>query len=608
MILSKYIYSYNRLFYLCISLLIPFFIHANVSVLTTTGLSNAIKGDGVYVWKNIPYAKPPVGDLRWKAPQEIPSTNKVLSGKGSGCIQEPSRYAGLEGEGVVGSEDCLYLDIYQPEKNSNDKLPVMFWIHGGGNTTGTKDYYNFSKLSASKGIVVVVINYRLGPLGWFRHPAIQSLQDGIDKSSNFGTLDIIMALKWVQKNIHNFDGDKNNVTIFGESAGGHNVMTMLATPLSNGLFHKAISQSGYTTSYTAEQSLGVSSNNSVINDFGSLNVFSNASVSKITDSVIKNFNELDLQSQRRFLKNLKAEDFLAIYLELEKETFDYIPLVNRDGVVIPDEGILSALGNKKYAKNVPVIFGSNKDELSLWLGVNNYFSERTYPFTRLIPIPKIELKNPELYKLWLRVRSEAWKLRGVDEPLLQLEKAGYKNIYAYRFDWDDQKKSFFADFPNMIGAAHGLEIAFLTTEYKFGPVSSYVYPKTDERDQMEETFLSAWSNFAKKGEPIIDNANVQWEKYTSSKQAFMVLDNLNHLRSISDKKNMDDILSFANTNVATDLEKCILVRETVINIGDPNVSLLNNWNNGSCNKFDLEFELRKIEDDLISKYGQVSVF
>ena len=460
----------------------------------------------------------------------------------------------------------MYLDIYQPEKNSNDKLPVMFWIHGGGNTTGTKDYYNFSKLSASKGIVVVVINYRLGPLGWFRHPAIQSLQDGIDKSSNFGTLDIIMALKWVQKNIHNFDGDKNNVTIFGESAGGHNVMTMLATPLSNGLFHKAISQSGYTTSYTAEQSLGVSSNNSVINDFGSLNVFSNASVSKITDNVIKNFNELDLQSQRRFLKNLKAEDFLSIYLELEKKTFDYIPLVNRDGIVIPNEGILSALGNKKYAKNVPVIFGSNKDELSLWLGVNNYFSERTYPFTRLIPIPKIELKNPELYKLWLSVRSEAWKLRGVDEPLLQLEKAGYKNIYAYRFDWDDQKKSFFADFPNMIGAAHGLEIAFLTTDYKFGPVSSYVYPKTDERDQMEETFLSAWSNFAKKGVPIIDNANVQWEKYVSSKQAFMILDNLSQLRLISDKKNMDDILNFANTNVATDLEKCLLVRETVINI------------------------------------------
>ena len=118
----------------------------------------------------------------------------------------------------------------------------------------------------------------------------------------------------------------------------------------------------------------------------------------------------------------------------------------------------------------------------------------------------------------------------------------------------------------MIGAAHGLEIAFLTTEYKFGPVSSYVYPKTDEREIRWKKLLSAWSNFAKKGEPIIENAKVQWEKYTSSKQAFMVLDNLNQLRSISDKKDMDDILSFKNTNVATDLEKCLLVRETVINI------------------------------------------
>ena len=125
---------------------------------------------------------------------------------------------------------------------------------------------------------------------------------------------------------------------------------------------------------------------------------------------------------------------------------------------------------------------------------------------------------------------------------------------------------------------------------------------------MEETFLSAWSNFAKKGVPSIDNANVQWEKYTFSVQAFMILDNLSQLRLMSDKKNMDDILDLVNTNVATDLEKCLLVRETVINIGYPDLSLLNNWNNGSCNRFDLEFELRKIEDDLISKYGQVSVF
>ena len=156
------------------------------------------------------------------------------------------------------------------------------------------------------------------------------------------------------------------------------------------------------------------------------------------------------------------------------------------------------------------------------------------------------------------------------QVLSYLRQMGKKVEYshtAYDALSDDQKKSFLADFPNMIGAAHGLEIAFLTTEYKFGPVSSYVYPKTDERDQMEETFLSAWSNFAKEGVPIIENASVQWERYESSKQTFVVLDNSSQLRLMSEIKNMDEILDFANSNAATELEKCILVRETVINIG-----------------------------------------
>ena len=129
----------------------------------------------------------------------------------------------------------------------------MFWIHGGGNTSGIKDYYDFSELIRRHQVLVVTINYRLGPMGWFTHPAIQGLQNGLDKTSNFGTLDIIEALKWVQKNIQNFGGDPNNITIFGESAGGHNVLSLLASPLSEGLFHKAISQSGYTTTFTKEE-------------------------------------------------------------------------------------------------------------------------------------------------------------------------------------------------------------------------------------------------------------------------------------------------------------------------------------------------------------------
>ena len=128
----------------------------------------------------------------------------------------------------------------------------MFWKHGGGNTSGLKDIYDFSGLVKTENVIVVSINYRLGPFGWFSNPSIQDFQKGIDKTSNFGLLDIIEALKWVNKNIDKFGGNKNNITIFGESAGGHNVLSLLVAPQAKGVISKAISQSGYTTSVPYE--------------------------------------------------------------------------------------------------------------------------------------------------------------------------------------------------------------------------------------------------------------------------------------------------------------------------------------------------------------------
>ena len=223
----------------------------SLTISTSSGVSQGTLSKNVITWEDIPYAIPPVGNLRWKAPRSLISPELVLKPQqGNGCLQEASIYAGIQGEGIVGQEDCLYLDIKAPVNNSNRRLPVMFWIHGGGNTSGVKDYYDFSELIREHQVLVVTINYRLGPMGWFTHPAIQGLQNGIDKTSNFGTLDIMEALKWVQSNIQNFGGDPDNITIFGESAGGNNVLSLLASPMGNGLFHKAISQSGYTTSFT----------------------------------------------------------------------------------------------------------------------------------------------------------------------------------------------------------------------------------------------------------------------------------------------------------------------------------------------------------------------
>ena len=228
----------------------------SLQVVTSSGIAEGSIENNVFKWNDIPYAKPPIGDLRWKAPRMIENnSNTIMSRNGNFCIQRTSILGGsaqFSNDPISGSEDCLYLDIYAPKKKSDESLPVMFWIHGGGNTSGLKDLYDFSKFVRKHNVIVVVINYRLGPLGWFTHPAIQDFQNGLDKTSNFGTLDIISALEWVNTNISLFGGNPDNITIFGESAGGHNVLSLLVSSKAKGLFHKAISMSGYTESISLE--------------------------------------------------------------------------------------------------------------------------------------------------------------------------------------------------------------------------------------------------------------------------------------------------------------------------------------------------------------------
>ncbi|MEZ5296599.1 MAG: carboxylesterase family protein [Ilumatobacteraceae bacterium] len=222
----------------------------------------------VAVFKGIPFAAPPVGDLRWRPPAPAPSWNGVRdAGKhGATAVQRaagfetfmhellggqgwhPTRVRGLEAlmqrmPRPPESEDCLYLTVRSPALDPAAKLPVMVWIHGGDHQDGSgSDIYYDSNVIAGKGVVSVSINYRLGVFGYFAHPDLRAESDH-DVAGNYGTLDQIAALEWVRDNIAAFGGDPDNVTIFGRSAGGESVLHMMTSPLARGLFHRAIAQS-----------------------------------------------------------------------------------------------------------------------------------------------------------------------------------------------------------------------------------------------------------------------------------------------------------------------------------------------------------------------------
>ena len=188
----------------------------------------------------IPYAAPPLGDLRLRAPVEHAPWTDVRDATrfASASLQAKTEY-----DGAQGSEDCLYLNVYKPGAAADGSpLPVMMWLHGGGFVNGSGNAFNGAFLAQTANVIVVTVNYRLGPLGWLALPSLAAEADD-HSTGNYGLLDSIAALKWIKRNISSFGGDAGRVTIFGQSAGGEQVLALIASPLATGLFHRAISMS-----------------------------------------------------------------------------------------------------------------------------------------------------------------------------------------------------------------------------------------------------------------------------------------------------------------------------------------------------------------------------
>ena len=544
---------------------------SNNKIQTSSGITYGYVKNNVVNWDDIPYAKPPIGELRWRAPVKLERShylNIIKPQENNFCVQEPSGLGGSDGNSFFsGSEDCLYLDIKSPQKTGKELLPVMFWIHGGGNTSGLKDLYDFSAMIKKHDVIVVSINYRLGPFGWFTHPSIQDLQLGIDKTSNFGTLDIIAALEWVQSNIAFFGGDPNNVTIFGESAGGHNVLSLLVAKQAKGLFHKAISQSGYTTSFSKKEAFKQIKKSST-SEHTSWNIVNKIIKDKSLD-IIQEGNQTEI---RKILKDMSAKDFFRYYSG--RSSYENLVILTEDEIVIPKIGLTAALSKKEYVNNVPFIAGSNKDEVKLWLASAKYFVDLDYSFLgSIFGVPKVVLNDKDAFNIFNSYRSRAWKIRGVDDPLRSLYISGNKNLYAYRYDWDDHRRFIIADFRELIGAAHATEIPLLTGNTKLvGDYGFLIYPNGPSKRFTSKNMMKFWTNFAKNGVPGISTNGVEWTKYNGQKNLpsnYMILDNRKNLKMHKDRFSFSSLAQdLYKENALTELEKCVVLLQMLTYVGD----------------------------------------
>ena len=457
---------------------------------------------GVAVYKGIPYAKPPTGELRWRPPVAAPAWSGVREAWefGHACLQPPQSPTGLYSGGMASlSEDCLTLNVWAP--SGARKLPVMVWIHGGALVGGasSEPMYDGVKI-AQQGVVVVSINYRLGLLGFLAHPAL-SAESPQHLSGNYGLLDQIEALRWVSDNIAAFGGDPKRVTIAGESAGGLSVIALLTSPVARGLFSKAIVQSGYMPSYRTlhEATLGLSSAES-------------AGAAMATAAGAASAAEL------------RAVDLVKLFQAGLATGWQPEPVI--DGAVLTRQ-FADTLARGEQAK-VPVLAGFNEGEIRslLYLApkapdsheayeadVRRRFGEHASEFLAVYPgvDPKADVMAS------IRDGLYGWAA----QYLVQQQAAAGQPAYLYFF-----RHSTPAQRARDLAAFHASELPYI-----FGQVGESAAlgpnwprpPLTSTESQLAEAMMSYWTSFVRDGVPKA-SGNPPWPRFTAKERGYLDVD------------------------------------------------------------------------------------
>jgi para-nitrobenzyl esterase len=482
------------------------------SISGTTGTSGEVR-----IFRGVPYAAPPVGALRWKAPQPVARWEGIrkadeygarcFQGGGGGAARGGAARgggrrggaagdqsaapaaAGREGTSDVGqrraggagrqggqappagigapqatSEDCLFLNVWTPAKSASDRLPVMLWIHGAGLTggSGSEPRYDGEEL-AKKGAVVITINYRLGPFGWLAHPDL-SKESGYNGSGNYGMMDSLAALQWVQKNAAAFGGDPRRVTIFGESAGAFLVSGLVGSPEGKGLFHRAIAESG------GWMGMGMAK-------MRTLAEAQEAASKAVAAMGVTSLADLRMKPAEDIQRDLRGAGLIV------------------DGKYIPED--LSDTFARGKQKDVDLMVGSNKDEGTFFnrqtATVDQFTSqskqrlgELAEPFLELYPAGS----NEEAVASSLRSFSDEanWHMRIFAESQAKLKKP---KAYLYYFT----REPVVAPGQPSRGASHTVEIAYVF--HRAG-----MTPNANDVDRtLEDAMSQYWVNFAATGDP-----------------------------------------------------------------------------------------------------------
>ncbi len=477
------------------------------------------RSTGTFAWLGVPYAEPPVGRLRWRAPVPHRPWHGVRDAQqfGQGCIQEGRMFSpapsgphyGLDiRDGLkkpVGSEDCLTLNIYRPSTQERN-LPVIVFIHGGSNMVGysADPMYDGRALARKANAVVVTVNYRLGVLGWLDLPGLKT-GDPHNDSGNFGTLDQVESLRFVNRNARAFGGDPSNVTVMGESAGAVNVWALMVSPLSKGLIDKAIPLSGGLQFSTPS----------------SARTYAEAFADEAAGPAGTGDDAV------RRLRSMSADEIIRAQVR-RGETAGNPPRVIADGVVLPED-YHAAIAAGNY-RDVPVLAGNTLEEGKLFGSAIGAFRPTDYQrFTWQYQFDpdrpsRLKVRDFIVDRYLPAKRPGGWNDAAdgltdsiftglIHDSMNSLRAAGHDNLFYYQFGWNQQP----APFDTVYGAVHAIDLPFLFHTFDEGFFSfSFSHKNKPGRLQLSDLMIDSVDAFVRTGRPQHPELGEKWDQWPRS--------------------------------------------------------------------------------------------